>query len=86
MLQNRFIGKEVYLRVMGCTHYSIPAVTFCFMSLTVLLVAMKNLVSTHKEALKKYTDLDLPSLEKVTYLYDFDREVQCVVFVPGNLR
>ncbi|QLI65538.1 uncharacterized protein G6M90_00g003590 [Metarhizium brunneum] len=57
MLQNRFIGKEVYLRVMG--------------------FAMKNLVSTHKEALKKYTDLDLPSLEKVTYLYDFDREVQC---------
>ncbi|KAG8422385.1 hypothetical protein J3459_010434 [Metarhizium acridum] len=57
MLQNRFIGKEVYLRVMG--------------------FAMKNLISTHKEALKKYTDLDLASLEKVTYLYDFDREVQC---------
>ncbi|TWU72272.1 hypothetical protein ED733_002598 [Metarhizium rileyi] len=48
MLQNRFIGKEVYLRVMG--------------------LSMKGLIEEHKEALEKYTDLDLPSIEKITYL------------------
>ncbi|KHO01462.1 hydrolase, alpha/beta fold family [Metarhizium album ARSEF 1941] len=76
ILQNRFIGREVYLRAMGCRHYMISA-ALLRMSLTVLLVAMRNLITTHKEALKKYTDLDLPTVEKVTYLHDFDREVQC---------
>jgi hypothetical protein len=49
------------------------------MKLTVLLVAMKGLINSHKEAIKKYTDLDLPAIERVTYLHDFDREVQYVL-------
>lgn len=44
---------------------------------------MKGLISTHKDALEKYTDLDLPTIEKVTYLHDFDREVQYVTPDPA---
>lgn len=57
MLQNSFIGKEVYLRYMGD--------------------AMKRLIDNHHEELKKFTNLDLEAVKKVTYLNEFDREVQC---------
>ncbi|KAG5994718.1 hypothetical protein E4U52_000841 [Claviceps spartinae] len=57
MLQSSFIGKEVYLRVMG--------------------MALKSLILTHKDTLKKHSKLDLPAIEKVTYIHEFDREVQC---------
>lgn len=58
VLQSGFIGKEVYLRIMGS--------------------AMKGLIDTHKE-LEQYTSLDMTTIDKITYLHDFDREVQCVV-------
>jgi len=57
MLQNSFIGKEVYLRYMGD--------------------AMKRLIDNHHEELKKFTNLDFEAVKKVTYLNEFDREVQC---------
>ncbi|POR34299.1 Putative esterase [Tolypocladium paradoxum] len=57
ILQSSFVGREVYLRVMG---YS-----------------MKGLITTHKKELEHYTDLDLTAVERITYLHDFDREVQC---------
>lgn len=53
---------------------------FFFIFLTTTSAAMKSLIETHKEAIKKYTNLDLPTIEKVTYLHDFDREVQYVMF------
>ena len=37
---------------------------------------MKQVISTHKDSLAKYTDLDLEAINKVTYLYEFDRAVQ----------
>lgn len=45
---------------------------------------MKTLIGTHKEAIQKYTNLDLPTIEKATYLHDFDREVQYVVPHASN--
>ncbi|QPG96850.1 hypothetical protein C2857_005371 [Epichloe festucae Fl1] len=40
--------------------------------------AMKSLIETHEEALKKHSSLDPPSIKSViTYLHEFDREVQC---------
>ncbi|KAL3957554.1 hypothetical protein ACCO45_008132 [Purpureocillium lilacinum] len=56
MLQNNFVGREIYLRVMG--------------------TAMKQLISGHKTEIETFTDLDLAAVEKVTYLHEFDREVQ----------
>lgn len=38
---------------------------------------MKQLVSDHKEPIQKFTKLDYSRIQKVTYLYEFDREVQC---------
>ncbi|CAI4213781.1 unnamed protein product [Parascedosporium putredinis] len=38
---------------------------------------MKELVKRHEEAIEKFTVLDLQRLQNVTYLYEFDRAVQC---------
>ena len=40
---------------------------------------MKQLAMTHRKELETYTDLDLTAIDKITYLHDFDREVQYVV-------
>ncbi len=40
---------------------------------------MKQLISGHKTEIETFTDLDLAAVEKVTYLHEFDREVQYVV-------
>lgn len=37
---------------------------------------MKQLINGHKEEVQKYTKLDLERLQNVTYLWEFDREVQ----------
>jgi predicted alpha/beta-fold hydrolase len=38
--------------------------------------SMKQLVNNNKKEIKQYTKLDLEEIEKVTYLYEFDRAVQ----------
>lgn len=38
---------------------------------------MKKLAQTHKTEIEKFTDLKLEKIEKLTFLYEFDREVQC---------
>ncbi|KAG7121830.1 putative esterase like protein [Verticillium longisporum] len=38
---------------------------------------MRNLIVGHKDSLSKFTDLDYERIEKATYIYEFDREVQC---------
>ncbi|KAK5993422.1 Monoacylglycerol lipase [Cladobotryum mycophilum] len=40
-------------------------------------MSMKQLVETHRKELKQFTNLDLDSIDKITYLFEFDREVQC---------
>jgi len=37
---------------------------------------MKKLISSHKESVEKYTSLNLERIQNLTYLYEFDREVQ----------
>jgi len=44
-----------------------------------LIASMKKLMMQHTEAMDRYTNLDLKSIqEKVTFLFEFDREVQYV--------
>jgi hypothetical protein len=38
--------------------------------------SLKELAHGHRRELAKWTELDLKSIRKVTYLYEFDREVQ----------
>ncbi len=37
---------------------------------------MKTLIGLHKESILRFTDLDFDRIQKVTFLYEFDREVQ----------
>lgn len=47
------------------------------MSLTLLCLAnMRKLILRHKDSVSKFTELDFEAIEKVTYLYEFDRAVQ----------
>ncbi|KAG7435595.1 putative esterase [Fusarium oxysporum f. sp. raphani] len=57
ILQNSYIGKEVYLRVMGS--------------------ALKELAATHRTELEKYSKIDVEAVMNITYLYEFDRLIQC---------
>jgi len=41
---------------------------------------MKRLISRHKDAVLKHTNLDYDRIQQITYLYEFDREVQYVAF------
>ncbi|TLS30387.1 hypothetical protein PpBr36_02441 [Pyricularia pennisetigena] len=38
---------------------------------------LKRLIAKHKESLLKHSNLDFDVIEKVTYLHEFDRAVQC---------
>lgn len=37
---------------------------------------MKKLILRHKESVSKFTNLDFEAIDKVTYLFEFDRAVQ----------
>ena len=37
---------------------------------------MKKLIMRHKESIIKHTKLDFDAIQNVTYIYEFDREVQ----------
>lgn len=37
---------------------------------------MKALVRNHKKAIEAHTPLDYDRLQGITYLYEFDREIQ----------
>jgi hypothetical protein len=37
---------------------------------------MKKLINIHKDAVLKHTNLNLDQIQKVTFLHEFDREVQ----------
>lgn len=76
MLQNSFIGREVYLRVMGGAWQRVPRRLACPLAADGAIASMKQLITTHKSELETYTDLDLTAIDRITYLHDFDREVQ----------
>ncbi|KJZ75012.1 hypothetical protein HIM_05498 [Hirsutella minnesotensis 3608] len=38
---------------------------------------MREMALSHKKELELYSNLDIPAIEKSTYLYDFDRAVHC---------
>ncbi|KAK8066372.1 hypothetical protein PG997_013119 [Apiospora hydei] len=46
----------------------------------VLGTAMKKLAETHRTEIEKFTDLSMEELTKLTYLYEFDRVVQCAAW------
>lgn len=37
---------------------------------------MKQLIRNNEKEIKKHTNLDLEAIQNVTYLHEFDREVQ----------
>lgn len=37
---------------------------------------MKKLINAHKESVLEHTKLDFDRIQKITYLHEFDREVQ----------
>ncbi|KKY30117.1 putative embryosis-associated protein emb8 [Diaporthe ampelina] len=39
---------------------------------------MKKLILRHRESITQHTKLDFEAIQNVTYLYEFDREVQCI--------
>lgn len=39
---------------------------------------MRELARTHRKAIETYTQLDYQRLQNITYLYEFDRELQSV--------
>ena len=39
---------------------------------------MKKLVTLHRDAVLQHTHLDFDRIQQLTYLYEFDREVQYV--------
>ncbi|KAK3359805.1 Alpha/Beta hydrolase protein [Lasiosphaeria hispida] len=41
---------------------------------------MKRLIDSHEESVKKHTKLDLDKIRRLTYLFEFDREVQTVTW------
>ena len=43
---------------------------------TNVLAAMRQLIKAHENELRQYTNLDISTIQKVTYLHEFDREVQ----------
>ncbi|RDA95745.1 hypothetical protein CP533_5074 [Ophiocordyceps camponoti-saundersi (nom. inval.)] len=45
--------------------------------LRTMATSLKDLVEIHKKELQLYSDLDMEAVDKVTYLPEFDRAVQC---------
>ncbi|TDZ74106.1 putative esterase [Colletotrichum trifolii] len=46
----------------------------------VMGTSMKELIFNHQDEIEKHTTLDLERLKKATYLWEFDREVQCIAW------
>lgn len=37
---------------------------------------MRQLIESHKDAIIRHTNLDYDRVQEITYIYEFDREVQ----------
>lgn len=73
-LQRTLLGKQVYSRVMGSklTSQSPSSIT----APNGVTANMKRLINTHKDAVLKHTNLNYDRIQNVTFLHEFDREVQ----------
>ncbi|RDA83364.1 hypothetical protein CP532_3732 [Ophiocordyceps camponoti-leonardi (nom. inval.)] len=74
-LQDSIVGRELYLRSMASESGTISAAALS--GLTTNLASLKELVELHKKELQLYSDLDMEAVNRVTYLPEFDRAVQC---------
>lgn len=76
-LQASLIGREIYLRYMA-SKYAVPTRSGSLEESVDQspLACMKSLMHVHRKELKKFTNLDASTAEKIRYLNEFDREVQ----------
>ena len=50
-----------------------------------ITASVTKLILSHKESLLKHTNLEWERISNVTYLYEFDREVQYVIlYLPSS--
>jgi len=79
-LKRTFLGKEVYQRAMGSECFSLILIllrlSFQPMLISPTPGSLKELAHGHRRELSKWTQLDLKRIRNITYLYEFDREVQ----------
>ena len=47
---------------------------------------MKQLIKNHQKEIEAYTQLDYERLQRITYLYEFDREIQLVLRTRATTR
>jgi len=85
-LQRSFLGHQVYQRAMGCKHYVNVNVVRFSVWLIDAIANMKRLISRHKDAVLEHTNLDYDRILKITYLYEFDREVQYAALLPHSIQ
>lgn len=87
------MGKEVYLRILGCESVplAIPSISFdwissagldpdsflCTIAHIASPVAMKDYVNKNRKEIKQHTALDMAAIDGITYLNEFDRVTQC---------
>jgi Predicted hydrolase of the alpha/beta-hydrolase fold len=78
-LQRTQLGR-LYSRIMGCTSPQTCSMILRLASqlLTTLAANMKRLMDLHKDEIIKYTNLNFDRIQNITYLHEFDREVQYV--------
>ena len=77
LLQSTMLGRNLYEVVMGCTLPCLDSLRCAYCDVLTLPANVKKLVFKHRAALEKYSTLDFDRIEKVRYLYEFDRAVQC---------
>ena len=53
-----------------------PSPLICGPRLILVSASMRELIKPHKKAIETLTPLDYERLQSITYLYEFDREVQ----------
>jgi uncharacterized protein len=85
-LQRSFLGHQVYQRAMGCKHCVNVDVLRFSVWLIDAAANMKRLISRHKDAVLKHTNLDYDRIQQITYLYEFDREVQYAAFFLHSIQ
>lgn len=74
-MSSTLIGKELYLRVMGSKFLRSSALEH---DPKQIAASMKALIERHKKEIQQFTNLDLTAIANITYLNEFDRQIQYV--------
>lgn len=61
---------------MGCKLGNSPRTSAIGVLIVEYSATMKQLIENHKKEITEYTDLDVKAIENVTYLHEFDRQIQ----------